>query len=661
MLDSSALSQLKQLKQDIREANPIYQGTVKGTSKRFGFVIAEGGKGEFLLPQTEMNRLLPGDIVTFKLEKGQKKDDKPIAKVEKFISSPFDTFFGTVKSKNNNLFIQPQHKQVNRWIFIPPKFRQGLQEGDIVFAKISQHPFKADGRVQAKVLDRIGKPSDPFIDHKLAMVKFGIQERKWKPEEIEAIRQTAEQCLEDAIPNKADYRDKTFFTIDGANTQDLDDALSIEVTDSGWKLSVAIADVSTFVTPSSPLDKIAATQINTLYLPGQKVPMLPEILSSDICSLRSDVDRLAFICEMQVNTDGEITDTQYQEAVIQAKGKLSYDDVEAYLNDKSKTFSDTINAMLDELSKLTTARQQWREKNNAASDEYFDYRFQLDENGHIQSIEKHARNFAQKLVEECMIAANSTTADYLKAHNAKALYLAHNGFKLDQMPGIKKLLAEYFNEEDSDQLLSLDGYKAFLNQHKSNEYGLPLQDILRKKMHRSEWSVDPLPHFGLGLPVYTTFTSPIRKYSDLLIHRQLKSILRKEPVQLLTDSELVHLNTVSTSIRDAQKDCETALKADYIKQFEGKPLTGEVAAINHRFVTVFLSDFDLLGAIPVKTIDKKAKFKQESLQLVTEDITYKLKDTVTVFIDAVDKDERAIRLKLQAKEKPSPQEETTAA
>ncbi len=646
MLDLSALSQLKQLKQDIREANPILKGVVKGTSKRFGFVIADGGKEEYLLPQAEMNRLLPGDVITFKLEKSQKTDEKPIAKIEKFVGSSFDIFFGTVKSKNNQLFILPDHKQINRWIFIPPKYRQGLSEGDIVLAKISQHPFKTDGRVQAQVTQRIGQPGDPYIDHRYAIAKHGIQERQWKPEEIEAIRQTAEQCLEETIPTKKDLRDIVFFTIDGTNTQDLDDALSIEILPDGWLLRVAIADVSTFVTENSPLDKIAAAQASTLYMPGQKVSMLPEILASDICSLRSQVDRLALVCNITINSQGEITDTIYDNATIHATGKLGYDDVDKYLKGEADGFSVVINEKLDALAELTKARQSWRQANATLSDEYFDYRYQLDDTGKITQIDKYPRSFAQKVVEECMVAANAATANFLSSNTKSALYLSHNGFKHDQKPGVKKLLTEFFPESANDAIFELAGYLKFLSTLDDTDVELPIQDILRKKMNRSEWTDRATPHFGLGFSAYTTFTSPIRKYSDLLVHRLIKSIITETSISAPEETDLLRLNQANLAIREAQKDCEIALKCEYLKQFQGKPLEGEIAAINHRFVTIVLTDFDLLGQIPVKSISKKAKFKQESLQLVTDDKTFKLKEPLCVAVDTIDKAGRIIRLKI---------------
>ncbi|MCY4044247.1 MAG: VacB/RNase II family 3'-5' exoribonuclease [Cellvibrionales bacterium] len=659
MLDLSALSQLKQLKQEIREANPTLKGMVKGTSKRFGFVIKEGSNEQYLLPQSEMDRLLHGDFITFKLEKSQKQDDKPIAKIEKFISSSLDTFIGLVKVKNNQMFVIPEHKQINRWIFIPPKFRKELRDGDIVQAKISQHPYKTDGRVQAQIIEKIGQPSDPYIEHRYSIVKFGIPARHWKNDEIEAIRQTAEQCLEEAISSKADMRDKCFVTIDGTNTQDLDDALWVEQTDDGWQLDVAIADVSTFITQDSPLDKIAAKQGHSVYLPGQKVPMLPDILASDVCSLRSNVDRLALVCQMTLDNEGNIIKTTYTDAVIHSKGKLGYDEVNRYLLKESDGFSDEINQLLDQLKAVSDLRLKWRETHAAMTDEYYDYRYQMDDTGKIINIEKNERNQAQKLVEECMIACNAATASYLSSQTDHALFLAHDGFKLDQKPGIKKLINSEFEGTEAEQLFDLTGYLAFLKQPEVKASALPVKDILRKKMKRSEWSATVAPHFGLGLNSYTTFTSPIRKYSDLLVHRLIKTLMSGQTPLALSAETLENLNQTTLATREAQKDCETALKCDYLKGFVGKPLQGEIASINHRFLGIFLSDFDLLGQIPVKTLGKASKFKQESLQLVTDSHTYRLKEPVTVYIHSIDKNERLIRLSFENHAAKNEQESTS--
>lgn len=645
MLDLSALSQLKELKKQIQASVIRSQGIVKGTSKRFGFVIDEKDGQQYLLPQASMDLLLPGDTIQFVLEKSKSDEEKPIARVEKLLTTELSYFIGQVKAKNNQLFVAPDHPHFTRWVFIPPKFRKNLSEGDLVAASIIQHPFKNEGRTQASIETVLGKPEDPFIEHRYAIAKEGIVEKIWQADDIEAIRQTSERAFEQAIESKTDCRDQLFFTIDGVSTQDLDDALSVKKTDNGWQLSIAIADASTFVTPGSPLDKIAARQGSSIYLPGQKVPMLPEVLSADLCSLRQDKDRLALICQLDIATDGSITNTVYIDAVINSRARLNYDDVAAFLEGSISQYSDEIKESLQELHKLAKTRTQWRIDNAQPPEEYPDYRLWLNDRGKITQIEHLERNCAQTLVEECMLACNEATAAYLKAHLPKALYLTHDGFKQDQLPGIEKLLEGYFPDFNVADLSNLDSYRSLMKAADNNTQ-LPFREILRKKLNRSMWSSEGKPHFGLGVKAYTTFTSPIRKYSDLLIHRMIKSLLDKGKAPVLADSDIDQLNNAMQAIRNAQRDCEMSLKCQYLEGFREQVFSGTISMINHRVIGVYLAEFDIHGQIDVSSLEIPFTFKQDTLQLLSDAKNFQLAQQVNVMVDQIDQRQRSVKLRL---------------
>jgi VacB/RNase II family 3'-5' exoribonuclease len=646
MLDLNTLSQLKDLKKQIQDSIPRGTGIVKGTHKRFGFVIADSDSQQYLLPQTEMDKVLPGDHIQYILEKGEKDDEKPIAKIEKLLKSELSRFIGSIVSKKEQMYVVPDHQQFNRWIFIPPKFRKNLKEGDLVAAKISQHPYQHEGRAQAEITALIGQPTDPFIEHRYAIVKEGIEEKIWQADELQAVRQTAETVLDATIPERTDYRALPFFTIDGASTQDLDDALNIEKTSEGWLLHIAIADVSTFVDANSPLDKIASKQACSIYLPGQKIPMLPDVLSSDICSLKPHQDRLALICHLNINADGAITHTAYSEAVIHSKAKLSYDDVAQLLEGKTSSISADIQPHLLELNNLALKRHEWRKHNALLMDDYVDYRYTLNDKGKIIAIEHQERNKAQQLVEECMLACNEATARFIHEHLNNGLFLSHHGFKPDQLSGMEKLLETYLPDFDKSTANTLEGYKTLLRLIENLDCELALKEILRKKLVKSEWKAEHSPHFGLGFDAYTTFTSPIRKYSDLLVHRMVKNIIQAQPSETLNDKTISHLNNAIQSVRNAQRDCEQALKCQYLQQFKGQVYAGEISMINHRVIGVYLPDFDIHGKIEVRSFNIPFTFKQDSLQLNSETLNFKLKQTVSVMIDSIDEAQRNIKLTL---------------
>lgn len=645
MLDQNALGQLKGLKKQIRDTTPRVTGLVKGTKKRFGFVTCEQTKQDYLLPQTEMERVLPGDKVGCVLVASEKPDEKPIAKIEKLISSDFSHFIGTVKEKKQQFYIVADHQELTRWIFIPPKFRKNISDGDLVSGVITQHPFHNKGRVQAKVDFLIGKPSDPYIEHRFALAKHQIPEKIWQTEEIEAVRMTGEQVIHERQSERDDLRDLPFVTIDGSNTQDLDDALYIQALDNGWRLSVAIADVSEFVDINSPLDKIAKAQMSSIYMPGQKVSMLPDILSSNLCSLKAGADRLALICHLSLNNDGEITDTQYQSATINNHGKLSYDDVAKVLDGDDTLFDAPIRSQLQMLGKAAKALNTWRKNHALMGDDYADYRLHLNDKGKITAIDRSQRNAAQHLVEECMLACNRATANFLKSHSKQALFVSNNGFKDAQMPGIEKLLQQYFPEQDAKALNDIQQFRAFIQQLPENA-PLPFLDILRKKLKPSEWLDQSYGHFGLGFDNYTTFTSPIRKYSDLIVHRMIKRILAGKAVKPLPENLLSELNRLNKDVRSVQRDCELNLKCQYLQGFIGKTFIGEISLINHRMIGVYLPDFDVHGQVEVRSLKQAFTFKQESLELSTDTQHFMLKQKVNVSIANVDQTQRVIKLHL---------------
>lgn len=648
MLDITALSQLKQLKQQIQASTIRSKGTVRGTSKRFGFVVDDKDGQQYLLPQESMEKVLPGDVIEFSLHPSQNsKDDRPIAEVDNLISSDFEQFSGSIKVKGQNYFVQADLPYFSRWVFIPPAARNNLKDGDLVLARITQHPFKHKGRMQAQIDALLGRPDDPFIEHRYAIAKENIPEKIWQTDEIEAIRQTSERIYEQELEQKTDCRQQLFFTIDGSSTQDLDDAISIEKTNAGWRLSVAIADVSSFIKPGSPLDKIALRQASSIYLPGQKIPMLPEVISADLCSLREGEDRFVLICQLDIAADGEISHCQYLDAVINSSARLNYEDVSALIEGQAHEIAEPLQQPLKELYALSQARSQWRIDNAQEPEPYPDYRLWLNERGKITNIEHLKRNIAQTMVEECMIACNEASAQFLQQHGEVGLFLNHEGFRVELHGQIDELLAQYFPEFSREEVLTLDGFLR-LQKAAKDKTDLPWKEIFRKKLSRSLWSQQPTPHFGLGLRAYTTFTSPIRKYSDILVHRIIKAIIHQHDIAPLSDELLTQLNDAMQAIRNAQRDCELSLKCQYLEGFKDQQFEGEITMISARAITVYLKEFDLHGQIDTRDLQQAYEFDPMTYQLSTADQQWQLCQPLKVGIKHIDQRQRQVKLKLIA-------------
>ena len=336
MLNKDSLSQLKQLKSDIRENNPRFKAIVKGTKRRFGFAVLQD-KRELLIPPADMERLFPGDKITITVKKDDK--GKEVAVIESFDGTDLKRFNGRVCFKKNNSFVIPDKPDLSRWIFIPPKQRANCEEGDFVECEIVRHPFKTS-KPQAKIVNVFGSIDKPGVESSYIKSKFKIN-GDWPADLTAGLREHCEQTLEAEAsadnPTRTDLSALPFVTIDSAATQDIDDALYAEplADQSGWCLYVAISDPTAFVSQNSKLEQLAEALAISTYLPGDGVAMLPPVLSSEFCSLQENQPRLTLCCKMHISTSGEISHTEFINGFINSRAKLSYQQVATFLQANS--------------------------------------------------------------------------------------------------------------------------------------------------------------------------------------------------------------------------------------------------------------------------------------------------------------------------------------
>src|SRR5690606_8196690 len=534
MLNSDALNQLRALKQHITEEKQRNTGTVKGSQGRFGFVVLDDGR-EIYLPAEQMQRVFPDDRVTIDVITAS--DGKQSAVVEALIESPLRDFTGTYVVRDNAHFVEPDLPRLSRWIFLPPKQRQPIrgekrlpQHGDLVRARITRHPL-ADGKPAARIEALIGSPTEDFIAVRYALARFNLP--------LGDIAFDKADLLQPDLSTRTDLTALPFVTIDGASTRDMDDALYAERHGDGWRLWVAIADPTAWVKPDSALDRAIAARANTVYFPGQTVAMLPEALANDHCSLIEGAERAVLVCRMDIDAAGNIVGSDMLEARIRSHARLSYDEVAAVLQG-----ADAVTAQRENIKTLAAAATALRgqsDRDHLLMSERPDSRMQLDEHGRITAIIVQQKTAANQLVEECMVAANRCAADYLQQNNASgALYVCHSGFRAERRDNIAQLLGARLPEKAGVDTTTLAGYieliqsldqqqvAADTDTHTGTETAPPLRAILSRWLERSQIKTTAAPHFGMGLPRYTTFTSPIRKYSDFLVHRAIKACLHNK-------------------------------------------------------------------------------------------------------------------------------------
>lgn len=402
MLNADALSQLRQLKTDIKDNKVVFPGTVKATNGRFGFVALDEGRDVFLPPE-EMQKVLPGDRITVTEQEVEKGKTQGV--VDELLESRLTTFVGRYLVKGKGHFVVPETPGINRWIFIPPKARMNAQPDDYIYCEIHKHPIR-DGKGQARILKVIGKAGEPGIERALTLATFDLTD-DW-PEPVQAqAEQLGEPDIAARETDRQDRTDQPYVTIDSPGTQDMDDALLAEPNATGWKLSIAIADPTAMIAPGSAAEQEAFQRATAIYFPGEPLPMLPDGISTRLCSLMPEVKRLALVCDLQVNNDGSLGDYSFHQAVIQSQGKLSYDLVanliEGREDDDIKALPDAVANSLDQLHQVATALRKWRNEHALLAGDRPEFRLRLDENRRIRQIEPSVQNEAHRLVEECKI------------------------------------------------------------------------------------------------------------------------------------------------------------------------------------------------------------------------------------------------------------------
>jgi exoribonuclease-2 len=659
MLNSDALQQLSKLKQNIQDNKDYAEGIVRGTQNRFGFVALDDGREAFL-PPDEMQQVLPGDRVKVSLIENDKK--KHQAKLEKLISSELKEFVGEYVEKGKNHFVAVDHPQLSRWLFVPPKQRKDLKSGDLVSGLITRHPF-GDGKAQIKILARIGRIDEAGIERQYVIHKHRLA-NEWNEaaeQEVQVVK------AKSATPDKAGREDLTelnFVTIDAESTQDMDDALYVERADDGWLLYAAIADPAAFIEPDSALDKAARQRATSVYFPGQSLPMFPGELSQDAFSLLAGVERPVVVCKQRIAANGEILDFSFHNAVIRSRHKLSYNQVAAFLEQKSQgsespennlsaAIPDDCVELLSELHKLAAVRKQYREENHVVQEDKFDYVFRLNRQQKIEKVERRQTTLAHRVVEEAMLATNCCAGNYFAraaerlGQASGGLFSSHAGFRPERVTEIEQLLKKDKPEIEKLEVEVLENYRQLIRSLQQDESNTVLLATLKRRLQPANVSTEAAPHFGLGFDFYATVTSPIRRYQDLHNHRVIKALLAAGNGGELDESLAQQLQAQILRNRQACRQVEQWLLCQFLADKTGQEFDATVASVASQGLVVRLTDTGAEGFIQIRG-SKKNPPKYDSLRMTLThgDITYHLEQPVRVKLNNVDMANKQLQMSL---------------
>ena len=624
---------LAQLKQQLHSQTPRVEGVVKGTEKGFGFLEVDGQKSYFI-PPPHMKKVMHGDriVATLHTEK-EREIAEPDSLVEPFLTR----FVGRVQKKDDRLSIVPDHPLLKDAIQCRPArgLSHDFQAGDWAVAEMRRHPLKGDRTFYAELTQYITHADDHFVPWWVTLARHNLEK--------EAPEMAATHAPNDALPRE-DLTALNFVTIDSASTEDMDDALLVqENADGTLQLTIAIADPTAFVDEGSALDDIARVRAFTNYLPGFNIPMLPRDLSDNLCSLRANERRPVLACRVTLAADGALgDDIHFFAAEIESKAKLVYDEVSDWLEGIGdwQPPSDAIAQQITLLQRVCAARSAWRHQHALVFKDRPDYRFVLGEQGEVLDIITEQRRIANRIVEECMIAANVCAAIVLRDRLGFGIYNVHNGFDPALVEQAVTVLQANGVEADAGKLLTLDGF-CELRRHLDAQPTQFLDSRIRRFQTFAEISTEPGPHFGLGLEAYATWTSPIRKYGDMVNHRLLKAIISGQPAEKPQDAMTLQLAERRRANRMAERDVGDWLYARFLQDKAGTDtrFNAEIIDVTRGGLRVRLLDNGAVAFIPAPFIhavrDELVCSQDTGTVQVKGEVVYRQSDTLQVNIAEV--------------------------
>ncbi|OON41193.1 exoribonuclease II [Izhakiella australiensis] len=631
---------LAQLKEKLHSQTPRVEGVVKGTEKGFGFLEVDSQKSYFI-PPPFMKKVMHGDRVVAIL---QTDKDREIADPETLVEPFLNRFVGRVQKKDDRLSIVPDHPLLKDAISCRPArdLNHEFKAGDWAVAEMRRHPLKGDRGFYAELTEYITFGDDHLAPWWVTLSRHNL--------EREAPAEVATEMLDEPM-QRDDLTALDFITIDSASTVDMDDALYVaEMPDGELQLTIAIADPTAWVAADSKLDRIAAERAFTNYLPGFNIPMLPRQLSDDWCSLRPDERRPALVCRVTVAKDGTLRDDiHFFGAWIESKAKLAYDDVSDWLENSGswQPPGDAIANQIRLLHRVSLARSEWRQTHALVFKDRPDYRFLLGEQGEVLDIVTEQRRSANRMVEEAMIAANICAATVLRDRLGFGVYNVHLGFDAANAEQASAVLANHGVSADPQAIVTLEGFRTLRRELDR----LPTQFLdnrIRRFQSFAEISSEPGPHFGLGLEAYATWTSPIRKYGDMLNHRLLKAIIRGEqgqrPAAEITQkmSERRRLN------RMAERDVGDWLYARFLQSSAGtdKRFSAEIIDVSRGGMRIRLLDNGAVAFIPAPFLhavrDELVCSQENGTVEIKGQVNWRVSDVIAITIAEVRMETRSI-------------------
>jgi ribonuclease R len=645
------------------EKMDLIKGRVIGHSDGYGFVVPDEGGKDLYLSGKEMRSILNGDRVLVRQVSVDKQGKREGALVE-ILERANTQLVGRYYEEDGIAYIVPDNKRINQNLLVPQNNKNEAKHGQYVVAKIVHQPEKHRQPI-GEILSIIGDGLDASMAVSIAIRSYDLPFEWSKGVDNEIVGLT-EKVDSNNISDRIDYRDIPFVTIDGEDARDFDDAVFCQKNDNkkeiGWRLLVAIADVSNYVKKESELDDEARLRGTSVYFPDRVIPMLPEVLSNGLCSLKPDVDRYSLVCELNIDVNGKVKNFCFYKGIIKSAARLTYTEMSAIVVEKDSDVRKKHNAIvshLDDLYQLYQLLHGERKRQGLIDFSSHESRFEFNDAGDIEAIHTVERNQAHRLIEEMMLIANVAAGEFLEKNEVPTMYRIHETPKLEKLENVRSLLSQLGLSLDGGEKPSSKDYTKLMDIIKKRDDAQMLETVLLRSMPLASYSMVNKGHFGLGFQVYAHFTSPIRRYPDLMVHRAIAHMIKGDVATTFSYSsqqvlELAdHCSMTERRAEEASRDSIQRLKCAFMEDKVGEMFSGTVSSVTSFGLFVMLDDMYVEGLIHISNLPVDYYHFDEITHTLSGERggkLFKLGQKLDVLVARVDLEERKIDFQLKENE-----------
>ncbi len=653
--DEGKVSQLSKHRWAMKHAIIEHRGRVVGHVDGHGYVLTDETKEKVFLRTHDMREVLHNDIVNVRIT-GRDRRRKLFGQITDIVERGNLVIVGRYFNESNVHFVVPDDQRIGQDVYVLPEHTAGAESGQVVSIKITKHPTK-NFQPLGEIVEVLGDYMSPGMEIEIAIRKHQLP-HQW-PEAVERqIVSYNDEVEEKDFADRTDIRNLPLVTIDGEDARDFDDAVYCEPLSGGKsRLIVAIADVSSYVKEQSPLDQEAWERGTSVYFPNNVIPMLPEVLSNGLCSLNPKVNRLCFVCDMVINSQGEIERYDFYQAVMYSHARLTYTQVAALISgdaEGSGIASDLQQSILN-LYELSNKLGKRRRETGTIEFEIPEPVIIFDENRKIERVEARIRNDAHRLIEECMLAANICASLMLDDSGAAGIYRVHDAPDEDKIADARIFLRQFKLLLGGGDEPTPKHFSDVINKVDDPITAKIVQTALLRSMKQARYDVENTGHFALDFDSYTHFTSPIRRYSDLLVHRQIRRLLDNPQMQD-TDEKFVQVDKTAEQTSFTERRAESAtreavqwLKCEFMSHKIGESMHGVVSSVTEFGLFVELEEYYVDGLVHITSLGQDYyRFDNDHRRLVGESSgrVYQTGDRLEVQVARVDMDQGKIDFSL---------------